>query len=318
MTPWLNSQPAIIWQRYQSLLALKMTATGRAWPFISVSSPLLTGSQWKQLVFDEHAWKSPPNLVDVEFYNSTVLQLPPGTTEDDLDDRVALEAQSLGLLPVRTPSDADGITSSPSTVTIRSNSINQGSIQSYSTAPTSCASSDYHHAIQSSPILEQAPTNSETPPTPSNIAKKPGSPFRRGFRKMTGFRKRRSAALTSSTLSSISSDASTNASGDLSIKSDLKSPVSLKSSKSSWSQPMSAAKSSYEHQRLVDPEAIKRSLECKEMLDLQMTQLDEKGRFLRYQASLISEIRAQCNEIKARKRTDWDRVIAEQFDKVSC
>lgn len=294
-----------------------MTATEQAWPFISASSPLLTGAPWKQSGFDEHPWKSTLDLVDFELYNTIVLQLPPATTEDDLDDRVALEAQGLGLLPVRPASDVDGVTSSTSTVTIRSNSINQGSIQSYSTAATSCASSDYHHAIQPSPILEQTSMNSETPPTPSNIAKKPASPFRRGFRKMTGFRKRRSAALTSSTLSSISSEASTNASGDLSIKSDLKSPVSLKSSKSSWSQPMSAAKSSYEHQHLPDPEAIKRSLGCKEMLNLQMAQLDEKARFLRYQANIISEIRAQCNEVKARKRTDWDRVIAEKFDKVS-
>jgi hypothetical protein len=295
-----------------------MAATEQAWPFISASSPLLTGSPWKQSVFDEHAWKSPLDLVDVEFYNAIVLQLPPAATEDDLDDRVALEAQGLGLLPVRPASDVDGITSSTSTVTIRSNSINQGSIQSYSTAATSCASSDYHHAIQSSPILEQTLMSSNTPPTPSSIAQKPASPFRRGFRKMTGFRKRRSAALTPSTLSSISSDASTNVSGNLSIKSDLKSPVSLKSSKSSWSQPMSAAKSSYEQQHLPDPEAIKRSLECKEMLNLQMAQLDEKARFLRYQASIISEITAQCSKVKARKRTDWDRVIAEQFDKVSC
>ena len=135
---------------------------------------------------------------------------------------------------------------------------------------------------------------------------------------MTGFRKRKTAGLTtSSALSSISSDAGTNASGDLSIKSDLKSPLSLKSSKSSWSQPISGPKSSCEHQQFPDPEALKRSMECKEMLNLQMAQLGQKARFLRYQAGLISDLREQCDRVKAGKRTRWDRLIAEQFDKVS-
>lgn len=295
-----------------------MTATEQAWSFISASSPLLTHSQRKPLLLDGHTWKPPLNLVDVDFYNAAVLQLPPSTTEDDLDDCVALEARSLGLLPVRPTLDVDGITSSTSTVTIRSNSLNQGSIQSYSTAPTSCASSDYRKAVHPSPTSEQTLTDSDSLSQPSDNAKKPGSPFRRGFRKMTGFRKRRSAGLTSSsTLSSISSEAGTNASGDLSIKSDLKSPLSLKSSKSSWSQPMSGAKSSYEHQQVPDPEAMKRSMECKEMLNLQMAQLDQKARFLRYQVGLISDLREQCDRAKASRRTDWDRLIAEQFDKVS-
>ncbi|KEF58025.1 uncharacterized protein A1O9_05948 [Exophiala aquamarina CBS 119918] len=78
---------------------------------------------------------------------------------------------------------------------------------------------------------------------------------------------------------------------------------------------MSCAKSSYEHQHLPDPEAMKRSLECKEMLNLQTAQLDQKARFLRYQAALISDLREQCDRAKARTRTDWDRLIAERFDK---
>lgn len=295
-----------------------MTLTERAWPYVPGSSTLLTGSDWKHAGFDDEAWTSPYSLVDLDLYNAAVLQLSPATTEDDVDDRVALEAKGLGLLPIRPASGADGILPSISSATLRSNSFNQGSTQSHSTAPTSCASSDYCHVTQSSPKLEQSPTSSEKPPSPSHLPKKPASPFRRGFRRVTGFRKRRSVALASSTLSSISSDAGINtADDDLSIKSDLKSPVSLKSSKSSWSHPLSATKSSYEDQDLFDPEALKRSMDCKEMLNLRAVQLDERARFLHYQAGIMSDTRAQCDRIKARKRTEWDRIIAEHIEKVS-
>lgn len=103
-----------------------MTLTERAWPYVPGSSTLLTGSDWKHAGFDDDAWTSPYSLVDLDLYNAAVLQLNPATTEDDVDDRVALEAKGLGLLPIRPASGADGILNSISSATLRSNSFNQG------------------------------------------------------------------------------------------------------------------------------------------------------------------------------------------------
>ncbi|KAK5063212.1 hypothetical protein LTR84_005289 [Exophiala bonariae] len=292
-----------------------MTATERTSPSLPGSSPLLVGSDWKHAGFDDDAWKGSYNLVDLDLYNVAVLQLNPPVTEDELDDRVALEAKGLGLLPIRPASDVESVIPSRSTATIRSNSFNQGSIQSYSTAPTSCASSEYSHAIQPSPMLEKPSAASENP-TSSSLPKKPGSPFRRGFRRVTGFRKRRSTTLASSSLSSISSDAGVNdPDSELSIKSDLKSPVSIKSTQSSWSHPLSATKSSYDHQDLYDSDAIERSRNCKAMLMLRTIQLEEKERFLQFQSGVISDSKVQCDRIKAQKRKDWDKIMTDQIEK---
>ena len=260
----------------------------------------------------------PPRLPDDEYYNATVLRLTPPMNEDDLDDRIALEAQGLGLLPVQPTSDIDGVTSSLSTVTFGSDSTKQGSsIQSQSTAPTSCDSSDYRPVTQSSRVPEQEISRPETSAALHDNEKKPRSPFRRGFRKMAGFRKRRSAVLSTPTLSSINSAAGSNTSGELSIKSDLKRPLSLKSSKSSWSQPISATKSTYEDQPWIDPEALNRSMGSAEMLHLRKTQYDEKYRFLKFQNASITDLRSQYDYTRAQRRTEQDRIIAEQVDKVS-
>lgn len=58
-------------------------------------------------------------------------------------------------------------------------------------------------------------------------------------------------------------------------------------------------------------------MDCKEMLNVRAVQLDERARFLHYQAGIMSDTRAQCDRIKARKRVEWDRIITEHIDKVS-
>lgn len=294
-----------------------MTVTEQDWPTVPGSSPLLVGSDWKHAGFDEDVLKASHNLIDLDLYNVAVLQLSPPITEDELDDRVALEAKGLGLLPIRPASGADSVVPSISTATVRSNSFNQESIQSYSTAPTSCASSEYGHAIQPPTMLEETPSASEKPTSPIH-PKKPGSPFRRGFRRVTGFRKRRAAPLASSSLSSISSDAGVNDLGsEPPITSDLKSPVSFKSTQSSWSNPPSTAKSASEQHDSYDSDAMDRSRNCKEMLMLRSIQLEERDRFLQFQSGVMSDAQAQCDRIKACKRKDWDKIIAEHVEKVS-
>ena len=133
---------------------------------------------------------------------------------------------------------------------------------------------------------------------------------------MTGFRKRRSATLSSPTLTSIHSDTDTNVSEAMSIKSDLKSPTSDKSSNSSWSQPLSAPRLSHDVHIPVDPEGLQRSMECAEMLNLQMAQLEERARFLQYQVSLLAELSYQREQAKNSKRSEHDRIIAEHMEKV--
>ncbi|KAK4946972.1 hypothetical protein LTR10_014114 [Elasticomyces elasticus] len=292
-----------------------MTALDYSWPSIADMPISTVTPDWKSSRSASRTWTVPAQLIDQDSYNASVLRLGSTTSEDDLDDRIALEAQSLDLLPVHVTPDIDSLTSSLSSTTVTSESINHSSIQSQSTAPTSCASSEHRPATRSSYVSERSPTHSEPPSSRSQPDKKRNSPLKRGFRKMTGFRKRRSGsvALTSSTLSSISSDADTNQAEEASV--DMRSPLSIKSSKSSWSQPPSATKLSSESSAPVDQEAVKRSMESKDLLNLRMSQLEEKARFLEFQTSLISQLAARKEQKRSEKRIEHDQVIAEQIHK---
>lgn len=259
-------------------------------------------------------WTGPANEIDQKLYNATVLQLSSTTSEDDLDDRVTLEAQSLGLLPLSTTSDMDGIMSALTTGTMTSDPIIHGSAQSQSTAPTSCASSEQLPAMRSSFVSETSLKHSEPPSPRYESNHKSGSPLARGFRKMAGFRRKRSTITPSPTLTNIG-DVDTSHSENTSI--DMKSPLSVKSSKSSWSRPLSPPKLSYEQAPLVDEEALKRSMECKTMLTVRMAQLDEKSRFLEFQVFLMSQLRAEREKVKAQRRVEHEQILAAQAEKVS-
>ncbi|KAI1628772.1 hypothetical protein EDD37DRAFT_644558 [Exophiala viscosa] len=286
-----------------------------SWPSVADMPISKARANWDSSHSALQTWRVPAQLIDQDSYNATVLRLTATTSEDDLDDRIALEAQSLDLLPVHVTPDIDSLTSSLSTTTVTSESINHSSVQSQSTAPTSCASSEHRPVTRSSYPSERSPTHSESPSSRSQPDKKRNSPLKRGFRKMTGFRKRRSGsvALTSPTLSSISSDADTNRGEEAPV--DMRGPLSIKSSKSSWSQPLSATKSDYDSSAPVDQEAVERSMESKDLLNLRMSQLQEKARFLEFQASLISQLAARKEQKKSQKRMEHDKIIADQIHK---
>ncbi len=293
-----------------------MPSAGHTSPLMAASPISTNRSPRKPIYSDMHSWSSLATVFDENSYNATVLLLPSSTSENDLDDRLAEEAQSLGLPALPGASDIDGITSSLSNLTAVSDSIPQNSVQSQSSAPISRASSVHRPATRPSNTSERSPSHSHStsPPFTSEYDKKRNSPLRRGFRKMAGLRKRRSAALASPTLTSISSDPETSTSDNASV--DMKSPLSVKSSKSSWSQPLSAPKFDYEQPIPVDDEALKRSIECKDLLNLRMAQLDEKARFLTFQTSMLAQLRSQREKIKAQRRADHAKILAEQSKKV--
>ena len=259
---------------------------------------------------------APSKLIDEEIYRTTVLRLPLGSTEDEMDESVAQEAHNLGLAPVRPINDIQGITSSLSGTTIASDSIHQGSIVSQSTAPTSCSSSEHRPVTQSSQVSERSLPASKAPSFTSETEKKPYSAFRKNIRKMAGFRKRKSATLSTSTLPGMITISKT-ANGDhLIVKSDLKSPASGESGKSSWSTPVSATKFSYEQPPPPDDDATRRSMDCTDMLRVRNCQLEERLRFLDFEASLIRELRTRRDTLRSTRKQVHARIVEEQIAKV--
>ena len=102
----------------------------------------------------------------------------------------------------------------------------------------------------------------------------------------------------------------------VSVKSGMRSPGSAKSSKSSWSIPASAAKSSYESAPPSDPEANKRTMESLEMLDLLKSQTEEKQRFSGFEKSMVAKLRTQCETIKQEKSRAQRNMLEERQAKV--
>ncbi|KAJ9609138.1 hypothetical protein H2200_006909 [Cladophialophora chaetospira] len=287
-----------------------MAAVEPAWPFVSDVSVPTGMPTWKPTQFDVQSCSARKASLDESLYNITVLRLPATASEDELDNQVSIEAQNLGILPVYTPSHGIGISSSMSMMTIASDSTNQSPVRSHSTMPTSCASSEHRPSTRSSRIAAGTRSNTDSHPFASEADRKKGSPLARGFRKISGFRKKRSGALTSSsTLSSISSDAETNNSEIASI--DMQSPPSIKSNKSSWSHP-ATTKPGNDPPPLLDMEALKRSMESKELLDLRMMQMEERARFLEFQTSLLSDLRSQRDVLKAQKKAEHEIQLPEQ------
>ena len=262
---------------------------------------------------------SPP--FDEACYRTHVLHLPPHTTEDDLDEQLQREAQSLGLSLAVQQLEMEIMVSSLSATTLETESNKQSSILSQSTAPTSCSSSEHRPTTRSSVISKGTPPAPSLPSTMSDIDKRRSSSFRNGIRKMAGFKKRRSMVASSSAPSGLVGDIRRIDENDnVSVTSDMKSPASVKSvgSKSSWSMPPSIAKTSFEPTtRIADPDALSRSNDCKEMLQVRQLQLDEKHRFLGFQKTLIDELRAQCDRLKASMSEKHQNAVHEQQAKVS-
>ncbi|KIW78159.1 hypothetical protein Z517_07992 [Fonsecaea pedrosoi CBS 271.37] len=292
-----------------------MTAADHPLSLVGESSMPPGSPTWIPDRSDMQQWSTSKTPFDHALYNAAVLHLPPTSSEDELDDQVASEVHNLGISPLRITSDIGKVASSVSTITIASGSLKQSSIQSQSTAATSCASSEHRPTTQSSRTSDYTPPKAGGLSPTLTSERKKYSPLKRGFQKMASFRKRRSAGLTaSSTLTSINSDADTNGSEDQSV--NMRSPMSVKSSQSLWSQPLFMAQSSCEPPTLEDTEALERSMGCKELLNLRMTQLDEKGRFLEFQASLMAHLRSERDLLRAQKKTSHANAIAEQRAKI--
>jgi hypothetical protein len=142
--------------------------------------------------------------------------------------------------------------------------------------------------------------------------------FRDGIRRMTGFKRRRSIASISSAFESINSNTFVLYNGDrMSIRSGLKSPASIESSKSSWSNAPSATRAHYEDPLPPeDKEAIRRTRECKELVSLHNRQVEEKSRFAEFHKRAIAHLRLQ-HQAEKQQLIDLQRqLVAEALDKV--
>jgi hypothetical protein len=265
--------------------------------------------------------KAPSKAFNDGAYHTIVLQLPANVSEDELDQNLAAEAQDLGLALSLPSAALDGLASSLSATTIGSDPNNQSSVLSQSTGPTSCASSFHRPATQSSMTYKSqlSPTHSITPSMISENEKRKGLGFRNGIRRMTGFKKRRSVVSTPSALESIESNTLALNSGDrMSIQSGLKSPASIKSSKSSWSNPPSATRTHYEDPLPPeDKDAIKRTRECKELVNLHTRQMEERSRFVEFQKRAIAQLRLQ-HQVEKQQLMDLQRqLVVDALEKVN-
>jgi len=66
-----------------------MTAVDPSGPLVAESIISAGKTNWNLMHANLQTWKAPAKLLDDDSYNTTVLQLNPSTSEDDLDDRVA-------------------------------------------------------------------------------------------------------------------------------------------------------------------------------------------------------------------------------------
>ncbi|KIW15278.1 hypothetical protein PV08_05323 [Exophiala spinifera] len=278
------------------------------------SNPAAGKTTWNVSHGDLQPWNESATLVDDVSYNKAVLQLTASMSEDDLDDEVSRQLESLGLIQPAFVSALQVITSSLSTVTVASDSINQSPIHPQSPDLKSSPGNDHHPVTRSSHISDHSPTQSNSPSSRVNADKGRNSPLKRGLKRLSGFRRRRSgsAALVSPTLTSLSStDTHQSELGSI----DMRNPLSIRSSKSSWSPTLPTSKHSYDEPPPIDQDALKRSMESQQLMGLRMTQLEEKVRFLEFQTTLISQLRTQKEHVKKQRQVEHERILSEQSTK---
>lgn len=253
--------------------------------------------------------------IDEDVYRTTVLHLYPATTETEVDENLHRDARDLGLVPVRSPTDMNGIASSLSTITV-SSEPNHGSVLSHSTAPTSCASSERRPSTSLSNKSSRAGTSIEMPMIFTEMDRKRHSGLRSGLRKMTGFRKRRTNGSSTPSSISISSQMMNGTNANECVRSPVRAVTSMESEMSYFSNEVPTQNGSYAAETFVDQEALSRSMECKEMLKVRTQQLEEKRRFLEYQTILVSQLLARRDKLKEEKRQWYNTRISEQEEKV--
>jgi len=231
-----------------------------------------------------------------------VLRSPPDLGEDELDHRLEVEARALGVQFSPSTSPQAHLTPSISTMTIASDSENPSSAISLSTFRTSCSSSERRHTFQSRMSISPSQTSSVAPSIYSFTELK-ASAFRNGIRRMSVFRKRKSAPWsrnitptgTDQVFGAVSAD-------QYSAKESMESPLSVRSSKSSWSTSIPPVrKGTLAHPTLDDPDSIPPIKQCPELQDLQVQQWAERDRFLDYQRKCLADMRTEYEQ--SRKQT---------------
>jgi len=250
-------------------------------------------------------------------YRTIVLQLPSNVSEDNLDQNLAAEAQDLELVPLPPSTALGGLASSFSATTIGSEPNNQSSVLSQSTRPTSCASSFHRPPTQSSMTYKSqlSHTQSTTPSMILENDKRKGLGFRNSIWRMTVFKKRRSVVSTPSSLER--NTLALNNADRMSIQSGLKSPASMQSVKSSWSNPPLATRTHYEDPLpSEDKDAIKRTRECKELVNLHARQMEERSRFIDFQKRCIAQLRLQHQAEKQHLIDQQRRLVVHALEKV--
>lgn len=252
--------------------------------------------------------------IDEELYRTTVLSLYPPTTETEADETLQNFARDLGLLPVQISPQVNTLTSSFSATTIASENA-QGSIMTQSTAPTSCASSDRRPSTSLSNRSTRNGYKSEMPTIVTEMERKRHSGFKSGLRKMTGFRKKKVTNSSTPSLVSLQSHMTSNTTNE-STRSATQGAASIESNDSYSSHESPVAVQSFEPERLIDEQALQRSLECDQIIRIRTQQLEEKRRFLEYQTRMIKQLLDERDKMKAEEREKHQKRIAEQEEKV--
>lgn len=93
--------------------------------------------------------------------------------------------------------------------------------------------------------------------------------------------------------------------------------LSVQSDNSYSSRNSPVIKDNFDTDALVDEEALRRTMDCESMMRIRTQQLDEKRRFLEYQAKLVSELMAERAEEKRKKKEIYQARIVEQEEKAS-
>lgn len=249
----------------------------------------------------------PTKWIDEDSYQRNVLSIWPPTTEEEADEALHCDAHDLGIvLPVQKQSDIGTITSSFSLATISSDNPTE-SLLSNSTAPTSCGSSVRRPSTSLSQKSSKAVPQFDMPVILTEMERKRQSGFKSGLRKMAGFRKRKILNSTASITSMRSHMTNTTTNDSISIspqddqtKIEEKTPI----------QPQAQSRLSISSH--VMDESLQKSSESESLAAIRSQQLEEKTRFLDFQAQLIQKLIDECNELKAQRRVEYQEQFATQ------
>jgi hypothetical protein len=256
------------------------------------------------------------SLFDEEAYRVQVRRIPATLTEKEHDEELHRLASSEGIELPHSMDETEAVASSTSDTTMLSESTNmQGSIMSQSTAPTSCSSSERRPETSNSRVSTSVSMELQNRPYSSDAQKKRNSVFRSRMRRIVGKKRKDSSdsGAATITVNAPHADTSYRESTDLENASP-RSPSPVRSLKSAWSNHV-APKQSLEYDQ--DPIALKRSMECRELVELQKEQQAERDRFLQFRHQLLSQLRHERDYAKGERKIAHDAVMADKRKAVS-